>query len=178
MFKRFRLLKLTTTRQTLAKTILKTTLALALAGTLFTGCSVIDDTVNGLVEEAITDGDNSSHNDKLTVSKTSKGFLVTWTKTASDYGEVIFTDGTTGARGNGYPLTSNTTGIFSLNCESVEETKTSIRYDCAASNVSDNQSVSFVSNTAYQWLVSYGIEHEHGEVEAVTEYSDGLLTVE
>ncbi|MEA3419145.1 MAG: hypothetical protein U9Q90_07060, partial [Campylobacterota bacterium] len=154
------------------------TLALALTGALFTGCSVIDDTVNGLVEEAIAGGSDSSHNDKLTVSKTSEGFLVTWTKTASDYGEVIFTDGTTGTRGNGYPLTSNTTGMFSLNCESVEETETGVRYDCAASNTSDNQSVSFVSDTAYQWLVSYGTEHEHGEVEAVTEYSNGLLTVE
>ncbi len=164
------------------KSILQTTLACVLAGTLFTGCSAVDDMINGfmddLTEEEITEDIISSYNDKLTVSKTDDGFLVTWTKVSSDYGEVIFTDGTTGVRGNGYPLTSNTEGVFFLDCQSVEETKINVRYDCSASNVSDNENISFVSDTAYQWLVSYGTEHEHGEVEAVTQYSDGYLTVE
>ncbi len=162
------------------KTILK--ISLALAGILFAGCTEVDNLINNAVddlrEDVTEDVVDLTQNDRLTVSKTPNGILVTWTKIASDYGEVIFTDGTTGTRGNGYPLTSNTAGTFFLDCESVEETETNARYDCSASNVSDNESISFVSDTAYQWLVSYGTEHEHGEVEAVTEYSDGILTVE
>ncbi len=157
---------------------------MAVTGTFFTGCSEADTMVNDLVNnlttgEEITDGISSPATDTLTISETDEGFLVNWVKKTSGYGEVIFTDEKTiNIRGKGYPLTSNIEGDFSLDCTLGEESESGVQYECIASNKSNTQSLFFMNDTAYQWLVSYGTEHEHGEVEAVTEYSNGILTID
>jgi len=162
--------------------VVKKMIAIVVAATLFTGCGTED-----LIKEASgidTSGNSgsgagSSGNDALTVSKTGEGFLVTWTKNSSGYSEVIYTDGTRGARGNGYPLTSNSTGTFFLNCTEGSRSVESVAYTCQASNITGmTTSVNLAVDTPYEWLVSYGTEHEHGETEAIMEYTSGTLTIE
>jgi len=162
--------------------IVKTTMATVVAATLFTGCSLgeVGNELNKDVLDGNNDGGNSSYNDTLSVSKTVDGFIVHWTKRASGYGEVIYTDGTRGPRGNGYPLTSNSTGSFSLDChENYNSSADRVSYNCEASNFSGaDKHVILDVGTQYQWLVSYGTDHEYGEAEAIMEYNGGTLSIQ
>jgi len=162
-------------------TILKTTLAIAAATALFTGCSV-EDAIN---EASASEGSTSSANtgsatgsDNITLSKTGEGFLITWTKNYESYAEIIYTDGTTGKRGNGYPFTNNATGTFFLNCVQSSQDSNSVRYRCTRPDITATSSVNLKKGVQYQWMGSYGFDHEHGEVEAIMEYTGGMLTIE
>ena len=84
---------------------------MAVATALFTGCTG-EDMVSSI--KSGTGGGAGVGSDNITVSKTGEGFMVTWTKKSSGYSEVIYTDGTKGARGNGYPITDNATGTYFL----------------------------------------------------------------
>lgn len=141
----------------------------ALALLMLTGCFETDDSDEG--------SSTSSGVDALTLSKIGEGFLITWTKKSSGYGEVVYNDGTQGVRGNGTPITSNTKGTFFSKC-----TKTSDGvYLCKASNLSDNsynyRTIRFTEGTQYKWYTSVGTDHIKGTVEAVTEYNSGILTI-
>ncbi len=159
------------------KTILKTTMVLTIAATLFTGCSV-EDMIEDTSEEIYTGSGSSSHNDTLSVVKTGEGFLVMWTKRASSYGEVIYTDSLSKERGNGYPLTANATGTYTMPCTMGGADSQGANFSCNPSNVSNSKSVYLKSGVEYKWLVGYGFDHEHGEVEATMEFSNGVLTIE
>lgn len=140
---------------------------------LFTGCTEDD---NG--NNPFGGGGSSSHNDVLSVSKSGEDFLVTWTKKSSSYSEVIYTDDLDKKRGNGYPLTANYTGSYTMPCKFVSKDANGASYSCKPSNVSYSKSVYLKNNVQYKWLVGYGFSHEHGNVEAIVEYVGGVLTVE
>jgi len=157
-------------------TIIKKTLAATLAMTLFTGC------VDG-IEESTSYSSSSvgTKNDTLSIVKTitPKGFIVFWTKNAGSYGEVIYTDNLSKERGNGYPLTSNSTGVMTMPCTMVSSDSSGAKFSCEPSNVSYTKSIYLQTGVQYKWLVNYGFDHEKGEVEAVMTYQgDGSITVE
>jgi len=157
-------------------TILKTTIALVLGATLFTGCSVDD-----LKEsDPINPSSVGSKNDKLTVTPTNggKGFLVFWKKNAGSYGEVIYTSSLSKKRGNGYPLTSNTTGLKNMSCTMRNSNSEEATFACKPSSGFPS-TVYLKTGVQYKWLVNYGFDHEKGEVEALMEYhGNGTITVE
>lgn len=155
------------------KTLKTSTLAIAAAATLFTGCSVDDSTYSPDLG-----GGSSSQTDTLSVVKTGEGFLVMWSKKAGSYGEVIYTDSLDKKRGVGYPLTANATGVYSMPCYEVTSATSGATYSCKPSNVSYRKTVSLKEGVSYKWLVSYGFGHEHGEVEATMQYSNGTLIIE
>jgi len=151
------------------KSFLKVTAVAGVAVMLLSGClSDSDDTSNG---------SSSSGTDKLTLSKTGEGFLITWTKNSSGYGEVVYNDGQHNVRGNGTPITSNSKGTILSVCKKTGDGV----YSCKASNLSDNsynyKTVRFSEGTQYQWYTSSGTDHVKGTVEAVTEYNSGILTI-
>jgi hypothetical protein len=161
------------------KTILKITMALVLAGTLFTGCSTEDlhDTAVGAIndikdykEENFTE---ESSTDDFSIEYKYGGFRILWTKLTDGPGELIYTDG---AEDTGIPMVADEKGQYILTCTPTPETQND--YDCTVSNNGTNQKITLITNVQYQWLISYGEDHIHGEVEAVTEYSDGVLTIE
>ncbi|MDD2451109.1 MAG: hypothetical protein PHU67_04265 [Sulfurovum sp.] len=158
------------------KILTQTTLVLAAASTLFTGCSLEE----ALVDESMEydSGSGSTGSDKMTLSKTGEGFLVTWTKKSGTYGEVIYTDDLNKERGNGYPLTANADGTYMMPCTLVESDSEGARFSCAPSNVSNSKSVYLKTGVSYSWLVSTGFDHTHGEVGGSTLYSGGELIVE
>ena len=144
---------------------------------LLTGCGVGD-----LKEsEPFNPSAVGNKNDKLSVTKINggKGFLVFWTKKAGSYGEVIYTDSTSKSRGNGYPLTANYTGTYTMPCTMTSSNSSSASFSCKPSNVSFSRGVTLKTGVQYKWLVNYGFDHEKGEVEAIMEYhGDGTITVE
>ena len=136
--------------------------------TLFTGCIPI------IGSENTTESSNSSsgETDKLTLSKTEEGFLVSWTKKGSGYGEVVYNDGQYARK----LITTNSTGTFFANCVK----QSSETYSCTRSNLSGeyaNRRVSFIVAKQYQWYTTSGVDHIKGSVEAVTESNDGILTI-
>ena len=158
-------------------TILKTTIILALGATLFTGCSVDDFKES----DPFNPSSVGSKNDSLAVFKTlsPNGFSVLWVKKAGSYGEVIYTDDLSKKRGNGYPLTSNSTGAHNLKCTLMNSDADGATFSCKPSNVSYSKTVRLKTGVQYKWLVGYGFSHEHGEVEATMEYhGNGTITVE
>ena len=159
------------------KTVLKTILAMVVATVLFTGCTG-EDMVSSIEND--TGGGGGVGSDNITVSKTGEGFMITWTKESSGYSEVIYTDGSTGDRGNGYPITNNATGTYFLNCtESYSSPSDAyVSYNCTRPDLTLESSVRLKKGTQYQWLVSYGSEHTYGEVEATMEYSGDMLIID
>jgi hypothetical protein len=147
------------------KRITKVTISMSIALALFSGCAVTD---NG---ESIEGGGNNKNN-SLTLSKTGEGFLVTFTKRSSGYGEVVYNDGQYDRK----LITSNSTGTILATCKkSSNET-----YRCKRSNLSGNyayRTVQFTEGKQYQWYTTSGFDHTKGSVEAVTESNDGILTI-
>jgi len=162
------------------KTVVKTTLAMVAATAIFTGCSVEDAATS--MSDSVSDSGGSAGvgSDNITVSKTGEGFMITWTKKSSGYSEVIYTYGTKGARGNGYPITNNATGTYFLNCteKAGHSTDSYVGYNCSRPDLTLESSVRLKKGTQYQWLVSYGSDHTHGEVEATMEYSGDMLIID
>jgi hypothetical protein len=163
-------------------TLWKTTLTLALGTLLFTGCELSDTGTEDLGTTSFdSSGGSSSMNDSLSVvpANGNTGFLVVWTKRAGGYGEVIYTDDLSKPRGNGYPLTANYTGTYSMPCTMSSHDASSASFTCKPSNVSYSKGVTLRTGVPYKWLVNYGFDHTKGEVEAVMEYQgDGTITVE
>jgi len=159
------------------KTLTKTTLAIAAASLLFTGCSV-DGSSTGYDGATGASGGSSSSSDTMSVTKTGEGFLVAWTKRSGTYGEVIYTDDLDKKRGVSYPLTANADGVYFMPCTMVSSDASGAQYSCKPSNVSYAKSVYLKAGVSYNWLVSTGFDHVHGEVEATTLYSGGDLIVE
>jgi len=167
--------------------IWKTAVVLGLSAMLFSGCDALNDTDlnEGSASYSYAGGSGgsgeSSRNDSLAVVKTidPDGFSVLWIKRASGYGEVIYTDDLSRKRGRGYPLTSNTTGSFSLKCEKGQYDDYGILFSCKPSNVTYTKRVYLEKGVEYKWLVSYGFDHEKGEVEATMTYiGNGEITIE
>lgn len=156
-------------------TILKTSIALALSTVLFTGCTDFKES------DPFNPSSVGNKSDSLVVLKTisPKGFTVLWIKKAGSYGEVSYTDSLSKKRGNGTPLTSNSTGGHSLLCTMTSSDTEGAKFSCKPSNVSSRTSVYLRTGVEYKWLVNYGFSHEKGEVEATMEYhGDGTITVE
>ena len=142
-------------------------------GLLLTGCNVED-----VIADTGTDGGSGSSRDDITLTKTANGFTINWTKNYSGYSEVIYTDGTRGDRGNGYPFTNNATGSYTMTCVQKTGYAPDASYQCTRPDITTTSSVNLKEGVEYQWLVSYGTEHEHGEVEALMSYVGGTLTIE
>jgi len=156
---------------------MKSTVVTTLAITLFTGCSVGD--IGG--SESFNSTSVGNQNDSISIAKTitPKGFVLFWTKKAGSYGEVIYTDDLNKKRGNGYPLTSNSTGVMTMPCTMVSYTTSGANFSCKPSNVSYSKSIYLKTGVQYKWLVNYGFSHEQGEVQKTMEYlGDGSITVE
>lgn len=167
------------------KTILQTTLAMTVAATLFTGCSVEDNL--GELEDAASSStvledtaSSSAGNDTISIVTNSqgKGFSISWNKNYSGYAEVIYTDSSTKERGNGYPFTNNATGAYTLSCVMSDEDTSSVSYSCTRPDITLVSNVRLQKNVDYQWLVSYGTDHEHGEVQAVMQYAGDTLIID
>jgi len=155
-------------------TKLITTSILVAGAMLFSGCSLTD------YDEVDTSYDGgSTSSSSLDIDKLSNGFTITWHKNNGGYSEVIYTDDLDKERGIGYPLTSNTTGTFTMPCEfNKEDTyEDRVYYTCYPSNVTYSVSVKLQKNIEYKWLVSDGFEHTHGEVEFTMIYSDNELLI-
>jgi len=166
-------------------TILKTTLTLAVASVVFAGCSAEDVAADiGAASSPYDTGSNgstpeNSDGDSFTITKTDVGFNIDWHKSYHGYAEIIYKDAAnTKPRGNGYPFTNNATGDFTLSCEKLAEDEEEVAYGCNRPDLTYGTSVKLKIGTQYQWLISYGTEHEHGEVEYTMEYSGGTLIVE
>lgn len=171
-----------------------TTMALAAAVLLFSGCTGgtdIKESNYGPIRTAdggdhISSGsgagtdmtDYSAASSALRVEKSTTGFIVTWKKENSGYSEVIYTDDLDRVRGRGYPLTSNSKGTFTMPCELSSEDDYEVRYRCYPSNVTYTKRVKLQKGVQYYWLVSDGFDHRHGEVEASMQYVDGQLVIE
>ena len=149
------------------KKIAKVSIVAGLLMTLFTGCPLVDN------EDSVESSPSSSGGtDKLSLSKTGEGFLVSWTKKGSGYGEVIYNDGQYARK----LITTNSTGTFFANCVK----QSSETYRCKRSNLSGeyaNRTVSFILGKQYQWYTTSGFDHIKGSVEAVTESNNGILTI-
>jgi len=172
------------------KTILKTTMAMAAATLLMTGCDIEDhikdsklDNDLGLStgDSSTVGGDSSSEVDTFTLTKTANGFSINWTKNYSGYSEIIYSDGDdTTLRGDGYPFTSNAKGSYSMVCvESYSsDSDAYVSYRCERPDITYRSTVRMKKGVEYQWLVSYGTAHEHGETQAITQYVGGILSIQ
>ena len=146
------------------KHLIKVTISIGLIATLFSGCDLED------TEDTITQ--SSSGSDKLTLSKTGEGFLVTYTKQTSDYGEVIYDDGKYARK----LITSNSKGTIFADCRKVRNEV----YSCKRSNLAGDYAtttVTFTEGVQYKWYTTLGFDHVKGSVEAVTESNDGIVTI-
>jgi len=159
---------------------------LAAASVVFAGCSA-EDLATDIEDTASSSYDSSgngstptsSSEDSFTITKTAIGFDISWHKSYQGYSEIIYKDAAnTKPRGNGYPFTNNATGDFTLSCEKRSEDDKEVGYGCLRPDVTYATTVKLVKGTQYQWLISYGTEHEHGEVAYTMEYSGGVLIVE
>ena len=161
-------------------TLLKSALALTLASALFTGCSV-EDALSDIDESTsgYSGGTSGNGRDSFTITKTSDGFTIHWSKGYSGYSEIIYKKSdTTNPRGDGYPFTNNATGDYTMNCVlSGEDTRT-VGYRCSRPDISAISGVRLEKGVEYQWLVSYGTDHEQGEVEAIMEYTSAGLVIQ
>jgi len=150
------------------KTILTTTTILAMA--LFTGCGGggigdIDDVINQDVEV----GADSLRVDPI---DSNTGFLVTWTKNSGGYGEVIYTDDLSKPRGDGHPMTSNSSGIVLMSCKQNSIDYSGVHFRCKLTNVTYGYNITLKPNVEYKWLVSYGTDHQHGSVANIVTVDD------
>lgn len=150
--------------------IVKTTIATAIAAAIMTGCSLVD--------ESIEYENMGGGTDTISLTKQGSDFVISWDKSYVGYSEVIYTDGTSGDRGNGYPFTNNATGNYTMTCVFSREDNAKAYYSCTRSDISATSSVTLVKGVEYQWLVSYGFEHQHGETQATMEYANGTLSIQ
>jgi len=148
------------------KSFRKVTIVAGLIITLFAGCDLTD------TEDNSSTGQSNGGTDSLTVSKTGEGFLVTFTKRSSGYGQVIYDDGQYARK----LITTNSKGTIFANCK-----KTSNEvYSCKRSNLVGDyayQIVRFTESKQYKWYTTEGLDHVKGSIEAVTESNDGILTI-
>ena len=158
--------------------ILKTTMAMTVAAALFTGCSV---------EDAMTDTGSTSNGgsggtsgqDTFSITKTSSGFDIDWSKGYQGYSEIVYREvGTSDPRGNGYPFTNNATGSYHMTCVKSREDTQRVSYECARSDLTLTSSVTLKKGVEYEWFASYGTDHEAGEPEVYMEYVSDTLTIE
>jgi len=168
-------------------TILKTTWAMAAATVLFTGCSV-EDTATSL-GDSVSDNTGGGSNgtgsatdsglDTFTITKTALGFTIDWVKNSEGYSEVIYREvGSDDLRGNGYPLTHNSTGSYRTTCEKYSDDGTRVWYGCERDDVTYASKVIMEKGVEYEWMSSYGTEHELAEAEVHMEYVGDTLTIE
>ena len=127
-------------------TILKTTLALAAATALFTGCSIEDaaSDISSASDSSQSDDRSSTNSglDTFTITKTALGFNIDWVKKYEGYSEVIYREvGLDKLRGNGYPLTHNYTGTYKATCEKHSEDATEVVYGCERDDVTYGSTV-------------------------------------
>jgi len=174
------------------KNIFKTTTAITLAAMLLTGCGEEDfikpaktgtslDS-SGVISDSVDTGGSTSTQggqDSFNISKTSDGFKINWNKGYEGYSEIIYQKvGTDRTRGDGYPFTNNATGSYTLTCVKVGDETDSVRYSCSRSDITLTSSVTLQKGVQYEWLSSYGFEHEHSEPTATMEYVSDTLTIE
>ena len=162
--------------------IIKTTIAMTAAASLFTGCGVEDELKDASTSgssTSTTTSDSSSSFDTFNITKTALGFNINWVKRYEGYSEIIYKEvGTDDARGDGYPFTNNATGSYTLTCEKNSEVTQSVGYRCTRSDITATSSVTLKKDVQYEWLVSYGIEHDHSDPEVYMEYVADTLTIE
>jgi hypothetical protein len=134
-----------------------------------TGCDLSD-----------TDSSDTTSNfsDRVRLERSADGFTIYWSKNDNDYAEIIYTDDLDKKRGNGYPLTANKAGEYTLVCSESSKSSDSVRYRCKASNVTYTKSITFKIDKSYMWLPSYGVEHTHGEIFATMRYDGESVTIE
>ncbi len=169
-------------------TILKTTLALAAATALFTGCSIEDaaSDISSSADNSQSSGGSSTNDeatnrglDTFTITKTALGFNIDWVKKYEGYSEVIYREvGTDKLRGNGHPLTHNYNGTYRATCEKHSEDNTEVVYGCERDDASYGSTVRLKKGVQYEWISSYGVEHDLAEAEMYMEYVGGTLTIE
>ena len=145
---------------------------------LMNGCDLSDTSDTEVYSSNYSDDAGSSLSSKLSVSQMTNGFTINWDKENDGYSEVIYTDDLSKDRGDGYPLTANYKGNYTLSCEVSTQESTYISYSCKPSNVTYTKKVQFEEGKEYMWLVSDGLDHQHGEVEFTMIYQDGKLSIE
>jgi hypothetical protein len=150
-----------------------TTGVLAAGVLLLSGCTDLVDAI----DEGYG-GSGGAGSSSISVSKTIGGFVVTWEKPSDGYSEVIYTDDLSLERGRGYPLTANFAGSYRMPCEISTQDEYEMRLRCFPSNVSYTKSVRLTKGVNYMWLVSEGLDHVHGEVEATMLYDGNSLIIE
>lgn len=156
-------------------TIIKTTMALVVTTALFTGCSLED----GLEDIGNASSSSSSKSDTFSITKTTLGFNIDWVKKSEGYSEIIYREvGTNNLRGDGYPFTNNYGGSYTLTCEKSSEESDKVGYRCTRSDITLTSSVNLKKGIEYEWLVSYGVDHEHSNPEVYMEYVGDTLTIE
>ena len=165
-------------------TILKITLALAAATALFTGCTAEDlaSDISSSTDSSQSGGGSSTNNnglDTFTITKTALGFNIDWVKKYEGYSEVIYREvGTDNLRGNGHPLTHNYTGTYRATCEKYSEDATEVAYGCERDDVTYGSTVRLKKGVQYEWISSYGTEHDLAEADIHMEYVGDTLTIE
>jgi hypothetical protein len=167
------------------KTILTTSI-LAAGVLLLNGCTGGTDIKesnfvpinSGYTGSSSTETDYTTESSAISIEKMAEGFVLTWKKPADGYSEVIYSDDLNLARGRGYPLTANYAGNYSMPCEISHQDDYEMRLRCAPSNVSFTKGITLEKGVNYMWLVSDGISHEHGEVEATMLYNGESLIIE
>jgi hypothetical protein len=162
-------------------TILKTTLAMAAATLLFTGCTG-EDIASDISSSMQTGGGSNTSNsgsDTFTITKTTLGFTIDWVKKYKGYSEVIYREvGSDELRGNGHPLTHNYTGTYRATCEKYNEDDTRVWYACGRDDVTYGSRVILKKGVQYEWMSSYGVGHDLAEAEIYMEYVGDTLTIE
>jgi hypothetical protein len=104
--------------------------------------------------------------------------VLTWEKPSDGYAEVIYTDDLSLVRGRGYPLTANYAGSYRMPCEITTQDNYEMSLTCSPSNVTYTKHVRLTKGVSYMWLVSEGLDHVHGEVEATMLYDGSSLIIE
>jgi hypothetical protein len=154
-----------------------TTGVLAAGVLLLSGCTDITDTI----ESSSTYSSGSSvgtGSSSVSISQTVDGFVLTWEKPSDGYAEVIYTDDLSLVRGRGYPLTANYAGSYRMPCEITAQDNYEMSLTCSPSNVTYTKHVRLTKGVSYMWLVSEGLDHVHGEVEATMLYDGSSLIIE
>jgi hypothetical protein len=162
-------------------TILKTTLAMAAATLLFTGCTG-EDIVSDISNASSTDEQSNTTDsglDTFSITKTELGFTIDWVKQYEGNSEVIYREvGSDELRGDGHPLTHNYTGTYRTTCEKYSEDDTRVWYACERDDVTYGSRVILKKGVQYEWMSSYGVAHDLAEAEMHMEYVGDVLTIE
>jgi hypothetical protein len=167
------------------KTILTTSI-LAAGVLLLNGCTGETDIKesnyapinSGYTGSSSTETDYTAESSAISIKITTDGFVLLWDKPSDGYSEVIYTDDLSLERGRGYPLTANYAGSYRMPCEISTQDEYEMRLRCFPSNVSYTKSVRLTKGVNYMWLVSEGLDHVHGEVEATMLHDGNSLIIE